>query len=95
LIKCFDLSTGTSGRPLPLKTNYYAIEAKNKDWQLYQYVCEFDPPIDSRKLRKGLVGEHADRLFRFYLFDGMHLYSATKLADEVNPISSPYFITCK
>lgn len=65
-----------------MMTNYYKIVTR-PDWHLYQYHVDFNPPIDSRKLRKGMLYEHA-KMFKCHLFDGMQLYSATKLDEEVS-----------
>lgn len=73
---------GTFGNPVALLGNYYKL-VSSPGWAVYQYHVDFDPPPDSRRLRKGLLGNHGDKLFSIYLFDGMQLFSPTKLPDEV------------
>lgn len=73
---------GVTGNPIPLVSNYFKLVSA-PGWQLYQYHVDFNPAMDSRKLRKGLLGSHGDQLFSSYLFDGMQLFASTKLPDEV------------
>ena len=64
-----------------LYANYFKVES-SPDWQMYQYHVDFNPPIDSRKMRKGMLYDHAQKLFKAHLFDGMMLFTNSKL-DEV------------
>ena len=68
-------------------TNFFEI-INRPDWALYQYHVDFDPTIESRVLRCGLLKQH-DALFRnVKAFDGMTLFSMTKLEREVKYCSN-------
>jgi aubergine-like protein len=54
---------------------------------LYQYHVDFDPQIESKRLRIGLLKQH-ESLFVNKAFDGMTLYSLTKLDQEVTELKS-------
>lgn len=73
--------TGTTGAVVPVLSNYFEIVSA-PGWQMYHYHVDFNPPVDSRKLRKGLLYDH-EKLFASMLFDGMQLYTPTKLPNEV------------
>ena len=75
------LHAGQTGNPVNLYANYFKVES-SPDWQMYQYHVDFNPPIDSRKMRKGMLYDHAQKLFKAHLFDGMMLFTNSKL-DEV------------
>ena len=78
----FFVKIGDRNQTIELYTNF--VEINNRpDWALYQYHVDFDPPIESKALRCGLLKQH-DHLFRSVkAFDGMTLFSMTKLDKEV------------
>ncbi|XP_060081293.1 piwi-like protein 1 [Ylistrum balloti] len=78
---------GSSGTPLPLATNFFTFDC-DEDWSLYQYHVDFNPMIDSRKMRAGLLFTHADLLGPTRVFDGMILYLPHKLPQEVTEVYS-------
>ena len=50
---------------------------------MYQYHVDFDPEIQSKLLKQGLMKQH-DALFKnSKAFDGYTLYSLTRLESEV------------
>jgi hypothetical protein len=54
------------------------------NWTLYQYIIEFDPPQEYKKLKCGLVHGGLKDLFNGNLaFDGTNAFSLTKLPNEV------------
>lgn len=77
----FFLFLGTSGRALPVVTNYFKLEM-TPDWHLYQYDVKFNPPIDSRKMRMALLMTHENLLGRTKAFDGMILYLPHRLQEQ-------------
>ena len=74
--------SGTSGSQLPVVTNYFKLEMA-PDWHLYQYHVDFNPPIDSRKMRMALLMSHENLLGRTKAFDGMILYLPKRLQEKV------------
>lgn len=78
---------GASGSSLNLTTNFFSFDS-DKDWRLYQYHVDFNPMIDSRKMRAGLLFTHSDILGPTRVFDGMILYLPKKLPQEVMELFS-------
>ncbi|KAL4223114.1 Piwi-like protein 1 [Mactra antiquata] len=78
--------TGSSGTPIPLMTNYFALE-QAPDWHLYQYRVDFSPDVDSKKLRIALLYHHEELLGRTKAFDGMTLFLPRKLPPETEVYS--------
>ncbi|XP_069136145.1 piwi-like protein 1 [Argopecten irradians] len=78
---------GSAGDPVPLTTNFFTFDCDD-DWSLYQYHVDFNPMIDSRKMRIGLLFTHADLLGQTRIFDGMILILPHKLPQEVTEVFS-------
>lgn len=85
----FVLLLGTSGRALPVVTNYFKLEM-TPDWHLYQYDVKFNPPIDSRKMRMALLMTHENLLGRTKAFDGMILYLPHRLQEQARTKQMSY-----
>nr|UVZ36470.1 piwi isoform X2 [Plutella xylostella] len=68
---------GTYGTPLELFANYFTVET-TPQWRLYQYHVDFQPEEDRTMVRKSLLRVHKNTLGG-YLFDGMVLYTVTRL----------------
>ncbi|WAR02486.1 PIWL1-like protein [Mya arenaria] len=79
--------SGTSGQPIPLKTNYFGLE-QAPDWHLYQYHVDYNPDIEFKKTRIGLLYHHEELLGKTKAFDGMTLYLPHKLQDNVTEVFS-------
>jgi aubergine len=78
----FFLFQGAQNETIELYTNFFEI-INSPEWALYQYHVDFDPQILSKALRCGLLKQH-DNLFKnVKAFDGMTLFSMTKLDNEV------------
>ncbi len=73
---------GTEVEPIELYTNYFEV-MNRPNWVLYQYHVDFDPSIESKALRCGLLKQHDGLFNNSKAFDGMTLYSMTKLEKEV------------
>ncbi|XP_076451619.1 piwi-like protein 1 [Babylonia areolata] len=67
------------GQPSRLAVNYIELRAKNKN--IYQYHVTFNPVIDSKGMRCGLLNEHKDKL-PVKLFDGSIMYMPERLPQE-------------
>ena len=52
-------STGATGTPIPLVSNYLQLLTK-PNWILYQYHVDFSPEIDSKRLRYALFAQHKE-----------------------------------
>jgi len=75
---------GKSGSVIPLMSNYFKIIAA-PGWHLYQYQVDFSDVDLPKVVRKGMMNDHKE-LFSCHLFDGMQLYSPTKLPNEVSRV---------
>ena len=70
-------------------TNYFEIISK-PNWTLYQYSVDFEPFVESKKLRFVLLHQH-DALFRDNkAFDGKELLSLVKLDRDVSIERPPF-----
>ncbi|XP_014672865.1 PREDICTED: piwi-like protein 1 isoform X2 [Priapulus caudatus] len=72
---------GTSGTPCSLVSNVFPITCA-KDWVLYQYHVDFNPDIENKQTRLGMVYRHSrpnGALGDPILFDGMCLYMTRKM----------------
>jgi aubergine-like protein len=63
--------------------NYFEAVSK-PDWLLYQYHVDFNPAIDSKRMRQALLHNHNSLFPDNKAFDGSTLYSLTKLPNEVS-----------
>lgn len=76
-------SVGTGGTAIKVLSNYFAVLSQ-PDWKLYQYHVDYNPPIESRRLRLALMRNHETALFpNNKAFDGMTLYTTTLLPNDV------------
>ena len=62
--------------------NYFEVINK-PNWVLYQYHVDFNPQIESRRLRMALLHTHNSLFPQNKAFDGSTLFSLTKLPDDV------------
>lgn len=72
---------GVKGRPLPVITNYVAME-KRSNFTIRQYRVDFCPPEDNTLMKKQLLAVHTEALGA-YTFDGAMLYKTQELPPEV------------
>lgn len=77
---------GESGRPLQLSTNYFQLDVKASQ-PFYQYHVTFNPPVDSLKMRKGLM-YNIKRIEKCHIFDGNLLYCPVKMDGEEVMVTS-------
>lgn len=73
---------GTSGTTISLTANFFRIVSRPQ-WVLYQYHVDFQPPIDSRRLRTALLFQHGV-LGVARTFDGALLILPHRLHDKVS-----------
>ena len=74
---------GKTGQPIPLITNFFKLQAE-ETWNLYQYHVDFNPQLESKRLRIALLHSHAKILGGTRAFDGMVLFMPEKLQEEVS-----------
>lgn len=77
----------TTAESIELFTNYFEVMSK-PNWLLHQYHVDFDPPIESKRLRIGLLKQHDHLFANNKAFDGQTLYSLTKLEENITEIQS-------
>jgi aubergine-like protein len=82
----FYFETGTSGRTVTLKANYYRLMT-HTNWCLYQYWVDFAPEEDITRVRKELLRVHKDVLGG-YIFDGSSLFTSNRLSPDVSKACS-------
>src|SRR5207237_7461858 len=79
-------TTGTSGSPVQLMTNY--VELKTiPGFLVKQYRVHFDPKEDETSFKKTMMYALEDKLGSF-IFDGSVLYTSKDISDEVRLKSS-------
>ncbi|XP_026877877.2 piwi-like protein 1 isoform X1 [Electrophorus electricus] len=70
--------TGTSGFPIELRANFMRLLSRPQ-WALYQYHVDFNPPMESRRLRSALLFQHEQTLGKARCFDGAILFLPHRL----------------
>ena len=80
--------SGKHGHSIRLMTNHVVL--KNRPGKaIYQYNVSYNPPIDSKGLRVGLLRVHEDALkLQKRIFDGMVLYLPHRLPNTVTEVVS-------
>ncbi|KAK3581959.1 hypothetical protein CHS0354_023428 [Potamilus streckersoni] len=76
---------GSAGRQLPLITNYFRLE-RAPDWHIYQYHVDFNPVVESKKMRIALLYHHEKMLGRTKAFDGMVLFLPFRLLKQTTEV---------
>lgn len=80
--------TGNSGTQIQVRTNTFKLVPRH-DWHLYQYHVDFNPNVDSKRLRQFLVRVQSDTVLgKALAFDGMILYLVKKLPEKVTRLLS-------
>ncbi|KAM9391511.1 piwi-like protein 1 [Pholidichthys leucotaenia] len=82
-----DSKTGTSGSRISLTANFFRIVSRPQ-WVLYQYHVDFNPPMESRKLRAALLYQHDDTLGPARSFDGGLLFLPHRLQNKETMLCS-------
>ncbi|MBN3296088.1 PIWL1 protein, partial [Amia calva] len=70
--------TGVSGSAIELRANYFRILSRPQ-WVLYQYHVDYNPPMESRRLRSALLYMHDETLGSTRSFDGAILFLPHRL----------------
>lgn len=76
-------SAGSSGSAIQLSSNCFRILSRPR-WVLYQYHVDFNPPMESRRLRSALLFQHEETLGSSRTFDGAILFLPRRLHNKVS-----------
>lgn len=76
---------GTSGSVIQLRANFFRLVSRPQ-WVLYQYHVDYQPPMESRRLRSALLFHHDELLGSARSFDGAILFLPHKLLNKVNGV---------
>ncbi|XP_075903162.1 piwi-like protein 1 [Nelusetta ayraudi] len=82
-----DCKTGTSGNRIELTANFFRIVSRPQ-WLLYQYHVDFNPQMESRRLRSALLFQHEELLGSAHSFDGALLFLPHKLHNKETEVLS-------
>ena len=78
---------GTTGAPIQLVANYFILHTR-PDSAIYQYHVDFNPPVDSKALRKKLLRDHEELVGKVRAFDGMVLFLPRRLPNPETELVS-------
>ncbi|XP_075032847.1 piwi-like protein 1 [Mixophyes fleayi] len=70
--------TGVSGKSIQICANHIKLIARPQ-WALYQYHIDFNPQMDSRRLRSALLFQHDELIGKAHAFDGTILFLPKRL----------------
>ncbi|KAM9320660.1 piwi-like protein 1 [Gastrophryne carolinensis] len=70
--------TGVSGNAIQLVTNHIRLISRPQ-WVLYQYHIDYNPPMESRRLRTALLYQHEETIGKAHAFDGTILFLPKRL----------------
>ncbi|KAM9858804.1 piwi-like protein 1 [Aulostomus maculatus] len=82
-----DSKSGTSGSKIKLTANFFRILSRPQ-WVLYQYHVDYNPPMESRRLRSALLFQHEEALGSARSFDGALLFLPHRLHDKETVLHS-------
>ena len=78
---------GATGAPIQLVANYFVLHTR-PDAAVYQYHVDFNPPVDSKALRKKLLRDHEELVGKVRAFDGMVLFLPRRLPNPETELVS-------
>nr|AGL54162.1 PIWI-like protein 1 [Ambystoma mexicanum] len=70
--------TGVSGTTTKLSTNHFRLTSRPQ-WVLYQYHIDYNPEMESRRLRIALLFQHEELIGKVHAFDGTMLFLVKRL----------------
>ncbi len=83
-----DDKRGVTGHPVNLATNHIAL-INRPGKAIYQYVVDFNPPVEGRALRRFLLKVHKETVLgNVFSFDGSMLFLPHRLPEQVNELLS-------
>ncbi|XP_068122739.1 UV radiation resistance-associated gene protein isoform X3 [Hyperolius riggenbachi] len=78
--------TGVSGKIIQLVTNHIRLVSRPQ-WSLYQYHVDYNPPMESKRLRTALLYQHEAVIGKARAFDGGVLFLPRKLSKVTEVLS--------
>ncbi|XP_067673438.1 piwi-like protein 1 [Haliotis asinina] len=78
--------TGTEGKVMPFSANHIRVKCKNSG--VFQYDVKFDPVIDSKGMRIGMLNEHKAVIGQTKAFDGRLLFLPIRLPQNETVLHS-------
>lgn len=82
LLMCLFLILGSSGAMIKLIANFFRLTSRPQ-WALYQYHVDYNPEMEARRLRSGLLFQHEDLIGKTHAFDGSILFLPKRLPNKV------------
>ncbi|XP_029016531.1 piwi-like protein 1 [Betta splendens] len=79
--------SGTSGHAIQLSANYFRIFSRPQ-WVLYQYHVDYNPPIESSRLKSALLFHHGTIFGPARTFDGSLLFLPHRLEKKETVLCS-------
>ncbi|XP_076107273.1 piwi-like protein 1 [Mytilus galloprovincialis] len=81
-------AVGLGSTNIHIIANAFPVECTLTEWILYQYHVDFNPQVDSKKVRCAMIADHKDLLGETRAFDGMKLIIPRRLPQEVTEVYS-------
>ncbi|XP_030593002.1 piwi-like protein 1 [Archocentrus centrarchus] len=82
-----DSKCGVTGNAIQLTANFFRILSRPQ-WVLYQYHVDFEPQMESRRLRSALLFQHEETLGSARSFDGALLFLPHRLHSKETVVYS-------
>ncbi|CAC5386882.1 AUB [Mytilus coruscus] len=79
---------GLGSTNIQVIANAFPVECTLTEWILYQYHVDFNPQVDSKKVRCAMIADHRELLGETRAFDGMKLIIPRRLSQEVTEVYS-------
>ncbi|XP_063820686.1 piwi-like protein 1 isoform X3 [Pseudophryne corroboree] len=70
--------TGVTGKTIQISSNHIKLVARPQ-WVLYQYHIDFNPQMESKRLRSALLYQHDELIGKAHAFDGTILFLPKRL----------------
>jgi len=82
----FHMEKGTVGAVCPMACNFIAFKTRTEG--AYQYNVSYNPPIESKNMRFGMLNEHRNILGKTKAFDGATLFLPNRLPEPQMKLES-------
>lgn len=79
----FFLSGQSHSRPVNVVVNAFPVESILAEYVWFSYHVDYNPPVDSKRVRCALIEDHRALIGDTRAFDGMKLIIPRKLHDNV------------
>jgi aubergine-like protein len=82
-----DVKTGQAGMAVDIVANYFALKTR-PEWRIYQYNVDFNPDIQSIRMKRSMLSKFQERIGPTNAFDGRILYLTKKLDDDPTELTA-------